>query len=250
MSILERWRRGKGKDGGEPNTPGIPESDEIRQEAESQSWKSMDVPVNAVNALNQHRTDKLIPAQLNRITYGINAALKKSGFEFQVSYHEALGIMIDRVAFFEHNREDLSLPCIAVWRLADQVLRKKYKLDRQIEFDVEQKKELKHGVEGLLREGTRRVEERKFANLADQGSTEELSYKPSVRETAKELVEWEAEVQTLRKFGLKPGQEVPAEKVNEYQIKYKAQLEIAWKKFRKLRGIQEPDQESEGGEKE
>lgn len=236
---MEFFKRGKGKGGGDQPPDGqiqpasgsrLPSVIEIRKQ-----FLEMDIDQNEVDALSSARERPLFPNELISVTGRINEVLKKGCFNFEVTCLEALGTMIDQAIAKKRDNKDLALPVIAVWRWVDRYLRKAEELDPKVQLSSEQQAELEKRFKALLKESDRRAEEHRLIILGNENRELEAEdgYQPQASKSVEELIRWEAQVQTLRKFKLKPSDSVPDNLMGEYQ----AELEFQTQEARKKLGI-------------
>ena len=220
------WK-GKGKNPeGASEQPAKPHTPSVADDKET--WVAMAVPVEQVVGFSKLRGALLMPTELAQVRQKISETLKKNGFEIEVGYHEALGILADQLNYATLNREVLSLEYIALWRHVDAIYRKKLQIDVRVECSSSQKEELKKLVQQYIASVTAKRRQREQEELLRLGVPSEIvQEQPMAAESTLKLITWEAEVQARRHEKIPKDEPIPPDILEKY-------MKMAWGRYNQL----------------
>lgn len=225
-------RRKGGGDEEPPDDTSKPVSDPnlpITEEEERQ-WQEMGVPYKEAKIVGVERGRKLTPMELVNITNEMNVVLQRNGFEFKVTYHQTVGMMVDQIVYSRNHTEKLELPEIAVWRYADYLLRKQLGLDAKAGFDEEKKTHLEGIFQSLRKRAETRKAEIRLSKIAETGSQPEVGHRPIIADSVEALILQEAEFHARRELELGKDGLIPEGELERFK-------EDAWVKYRKMKGL-------------
>ncbi len=211
-----------------PEQPSNPKPSAPTTTDDKETWVAMAVPVEQISGFSKLRGTLLTPRELAKIRQQLNDVLKKDGFEIEVTYHQALGVLADQLNYVTLNREVLPLPYIAVWRHVDVLFRKKLQLDTRVEYSPPQAAELKKHVQHYINSVVAKRQQQQQEELAQLGVPPvSMTEQPMAAQTIVELIQWEAEVQARRHEKIPKDQTVLPDILEKY-------VQMAWGRYNQL----------------
>jgi len=205
----------------------------VVSDADKAEFVRLAVPVPDIKLVESLTERKIVPAQLEAVTRDLNSGLYNAGFDFQLSCHQALQVLIIQFNFNKGRQDEASyrsplFTAVCFW--AQHLIRQEYDLDptEQVRQDTVEERAQKLFDAAKARqsaEGVMRISESPRPLVAPRQA-------PMAKKTPQELVEWEAQVRARRTVGLGPNDPIPPEKLEDYRENLPECRKKAWEAWR------------------